>query len=166
MVKNKFGILVGEYSQHAYCKNIITENLKKHQPLEDFTIQANHPDENETDNYSKVVNLKDYLDGRYKHTFWKEEDGKAMDIQYCAEHHYQSLKEDCVECLKKSLEKSKTEVKGANLAQFKEDLTYCICPFCKEKMKHYDGALGYEAMQCADCGFSMDHMGFGFAEEK
>ena len=164
-VKNKFGVGVAEYSQHAYCKNSITDNLKKHQPPEDFMLQARHPDENECDNYSKEVNLKDYLDGKYKHTFWREEDGNLMDIQYCAEHHYQSLKEDCVESLKRNLEKSKTEVKGANLAQFKQDLKESVCPFCKQKMKYYDGALGYEAMQCTDCGFTIDHMGFGFDEK-
>jgi len=45
------------------------------------------------------------------------------------------------------------------LQQFKECLSHNICPFCDQKMKYYDGALGYEAMRCYGCNFIVDHNG-------
>jgi hypothetical protein len=76
-VCNKLGGLVGEHSQHAYCKNTIKEKLNQYQPAEDYTIKANHPDENECDNWSRQVNLKEYLEGKFKHTFWMSDEELA-----------------------------------------------------------------------------------------
>ena len=73
-VYNKLSGLVGEHSQHAYCKNTITTKLKQHQPAEDFTMRACHPDENETEHWSRRVNLKEYLEGKFKHTFWMSDE--------------------------------------------------------------------------------------------
>jgi hypothetical protein len=73
-VYNKLGGLVGEHSTHAYCKNTLNDQLKQYEPLEDYTIKANHPDENECDNWSRQVNLKEYLEGKHKGTFWMSDE--------------------------------------------------------------------------------------------
>ena len=43
------------------------------------------------------------------------------------------------------------------------------CPVCKntdaKKFKHYDGALGYEAIYCRCCGTYSDHNGFHLRDE-
>lgn len=49
---------------------------------------------------------------------------------------------------------------------FKQSLSKRICPFCKKRLKYYDGALGYEAMRCYDCGFEIDNNGMGFFDNK
>ena len=46
-----------------------------------------------------------------------------------------------------------------DLQQFKKDLEANTCPFCKKKLKFYDGSLGYEALRCYDCNLSIDHTG-------
>jgi len=91
-------VCVGKHSQHCLCKSTVKEELQKYQPANKYKLQINHPDENEADHYSKMMNLQDYLDGKYKHTAWQEEDGNIDDSHYCAEHHYQYLKEKCPEC--------------------------------------------------------------------
>ena len=108
------GRFVEDNSQHAYCKNTIKDWLEKFQPAEKFVLQMNHPDEDEGNNYSKSVNLKDYLDGKYRHTMWREEDGNVDDGYYCAEHNYTHLKKECVECLQRDLQIAKAEIKRLN----------------------------------------------------
>ena len=49
-----------------------------------------------------------------------------------------------------------------DLKQFKKRLENNICPFCKEKLKYYDGALGYEAYKCKDCDLTINHNGLYF----
>lgn len=108
------------HSQHCMCKNIIKDELQKYQPANKFTLQLNHPDEEEGDNYSKVMNLQDYLDGKYKHTAWKEEDGNIDDSHYCAKHDYDYLKDECVDCMKEFYIVAKNEIKRLN----EEIITY------------------------------------------
>jgi len=93
--------LVKEHSQHCLCKNTIKDHLLTYTPPEDYTLQLLFVDEYEADHYSKKVCLKDYLDGKYKHTLWREDDGDAVDdSKYCGIHEYKHLKGDCPECLK------------------------------------------------------------------
>jgi len=33
------------------------------------------------------------------------------------------------------------------------------CPFCGRDLKYYDGALGYDALKCYPCKFTIDHSG-------
>ena len=47
-----------------------------------------------------------------------------------------------------------------NLNTFKKLLVEGICPFCHNKLTFYNGSLGYEAMRCYDCNFSLDRNGF------
>ena len=49
--------------------------------------------------------------------------------------------------------------------KFKEMLSNNTCPFCKNKLKQYDGALGYESMNCDPCKMSIDHNGIHLEEE-
>ena len=102
------------HSQHCLCKNTIKDELQKYQPANKFTLQLNHPDEDECDSYSKVMNLQDYLDGKYRHTAWKEEDGNIDDSHYCAKHDYEHLKKDCPDCIKERYEIAKSEIKRLN----------------------------------------------------
>ena len=47
--------------------------------------------------------------------------------------------------------------------EFEENIKFGKCPFCKQTLKHYDGAIGYEAVKCPDeakCGFVADHTGY------
>jgi hypothetical protein len=48
--------------------------------------------------------------------------------------------------------------------EFKKDLENGVCPFCKKKMKFYDGSLGYEALKCYKCKFTVDNTGINFEE--
>lgn len=106
---------VGNHSQHCMCKWTITDTLKEqYNPPEDYMVQLNHPDEEEDDQYSKAVNLKDYLDGKYKHTIWKEEDGELDDSHYCEEHYHEYLKKDCVLCMGKKYSAAIKELRRIN----------------------------------------------------
>lgn len=42
---------------------------------------------------------------------------------------------------------------------FMTDIKKNICPFCGQNLRYYDGALGYEAMRCFDCGVTVDNNG-------
>ena len=48
------------------------------------------------------------------------------------------------------------------LTKFKGGLKNNTCPFCGKPLKYYDGALGYEANRCYDCGLISDHNGLSF----
>lgn len=152
-------------SQHCMCKNTINDWLKTFTPAENYLVQMIHPDENEVERCSKRVNLKKYLEGKYRFTLWREEDGDREDEQYCAEHGHQDLKENCVYCLKRKLEEAEAYIKQMDAEHFKSDLKSGVCPFCKTHMMHYDGALGYESMRCYDCGVEVNASGLSFMEE-
>ena len=47
----------------------------------------------------------------------------------------------------------------ADLQKFKDNIRNGNCPFCGEKLKWYDGCLGYEANRCYGCNFTIDHFG-------
>jgi len=51
------------------------------------------------------------------------------------------------------------EVIEMDLKEFKKLLASDICPFCKGKLKYYDGAMGYEAYRCYSCKIAVDHNG-------
>jgi hypothetical protein len=106
--------VVANHSQHCYCKNSIKDKLNEYVPPEDYFIQLNHPDEEENDHCSKLMNLKDYLDGKYRHTAWREEDGNLDDSHYCEEHDYEYLKKDCVMCLREKYIQSINELRRIN----------------------------------------------------
>ena len=50
----------------------------------------------------------------------------------------------------------------ADINEFKNNIKTGICPFCGEKLKWYDGLLGYEANRCYKCKFAIDHFGIHF----
>lgn len=60
----KNGKFVAEHRQNHYCKQRIKEQLKQHLPVENFTLIARWPDEDEVDHFSESMPLKDYLDGK------------------------------------------------------------------------------------------------------
>ena len=43
--------------------------------------------------------------------------------------------------------------------EFKAFIDNGYCPFCEFPLKHYEGSLGYEAMQCKGCRLVIDHVG-------
>ena len=55
------------------CKDTKTAKLKSHIPHEDFTLVIRWPDEDEVDNYTVEMSLKDYLNGMKP--VWADENG-------------------------------------------------------------------------------------------
>jgi hypothetical protein len=51
------------------------------------------------------------------------------------------------------------EVIEMDIKEFKKLLASNKCPFCKNELKYYDGALGYEAYKCYSCKITLDHNG-------
>lgn len=49
------------YSQHAYCRNRINENLNSHIPPSDFELIVTWPDEDEEEQVIFEGSLSDYL---------------------------------------------------------------------------------------------------------
>jgi len=43
--------------------------------------------------------------------------------------------------------------------EFQESIRLAICPFCKGKLKYYEGSLGYESLNCKPCKLVIDHTG-------
>ena len=116
-------------SQHCMCKNTISDWLKTFTPSENYLVQLCHDDENGVANYSKRVNLKAYLERKYRFTIWREEDGDVDDSHYCMEHGHQDLKENCVYCLKEKLAEAEAYIKQMDSEHFKSDLKSGVCPF-------------------------------------
>jgi hypothetical protein len=54
---------------------------------------------------------------------------------------------------------SEKENTTASIAVFKNNIKNGLCPFCRERMVYYDGALGYEACRCYSCKLSIDNSG-------
>ena len=138
------GKLIFTHSQHHYCKNTIKAELQKYVPAENYMIQCNTPDEDECDNYSKKVNLKDYLDGKYKRTLWDEQNEDKTDADYCDKHGYKHLKENCVECLQERLNdiiNNATEInlKDSSECPFRSDLGSCKIRSSKAELRDING---------------------------
>ena len=51
-----------------------------------------------------------------------------------------------------------------NKQEFQDSIKAGLCPFCNKQLKYYDGALGYDAMRCYDCNFSLDYSGMHFED--
>ena len=43
-----------------------------------------------------------------------------------------------------------------DVEQFKSAIEHKKCPFCHTSLTYYDGAMGYEAMECKDCNLTID----------
>lgn len=43
--------------------------------------------------------------------------------------------------------------------EFLDNIKNGICPFCGSMITFYDGALGYEAMECKKCKLTIDVYG-------
>ena len=48
---------------------------------------------------------------------------------------------------------------------FKDNIKNGVCPFCLLTLKYYDGALGYEADICEQCGLTVDNNGIHLDSE-
>ena len=62
-VKTKDGLESWTYRQNCLCKNTVEDELKKHVPAKDFTLELRWPDEDEVSQYTQKMSLADYLDG-------------------------------------------------------------------------------------------------------
>lgn len=49
----------------------------------------------------------------------------------------------------------------------KREFKICVpaCPLCRGAWSHYDGALGYESLRCARCGFDIGEIKISIAEQ-
>lgn len=67
----KDGKYIDSVSQHCYCKCTYKEELSElFKPAKDYTLIVRWPDEEENDQYSKEMNLEDFMNG--KKVEWEE----------------------------------------------------------------------------------------------
>jgi len=67
------GTFAGRESQNCMCRSTIRQTLAdKYQPVDQYLVQLNHPDEDEVDHFSKWMNLQAYLAG--ERVAWEEDE--------------------------------------------------------------------------------------------